>query len=135
MNTETEIEQQVQTIINDMIKECLEDPDALSCITETLEAIPEELAVCSPRLVLFTQDNCPVCTEDEEKYSSLIQQGKVTLVNANSPEGNGIMEKNNLDATPSLVLLDCRDNLIAEIFDSNVVEGQEVVDNQEATAT
>ncbi|MDZ4263826.1 MAG: hypothetical protein U1B30_16030 [Pseudomonadota bacterium] len=131
----TDQEEQIGEIIAQMLQDCMDDPDALSCALETIESIPDEMKDLRPRLVLFTQDGCGPCQEGREKYQGLIQQGKVTELDANTPEGIAIMSRNNLDATPSLVLLDCHDNLIGELFDSNEVEGEDIppfVDNTEA---
>ena len=100
--------------------------DALSCAIETIEMIPAELEACKPRLVLFTRDNCSPCQEDREKYAILLANGQITEMNSNSPEAKAIMDQNNLEATPSLVLLDCENKLIGELFDSMTTPGEDV---------
>lgn len=113
-------------MIAQMVQDCMDDPDALSCALETIESIPDDLAALRPRLVLLTQDGCEPCQAGRTKYEELIAQGKVKEMDANTPEAQAIMAKNNLEGTPSLVLLDCHDNLIGEFFDSNEVEGEDI---------
>lgn len=122
----TDQEQEMGAVIAQMLQDCMEDPDALSCALDTIESLPPELAEFKPRLVLLTQEGCEPCQASQDKYQGLIQQGKVTEMDANTPEALAIMAKNNLDGTPSLVLLDCYDNLVGEFFDSNEVEGEEI---------
>lgn len=113
---------EAQKIIDQMVRECMEDPDAISCALENIEAIPDELELCKPRIVLFTAQDCEHCSPEREKFQPLLEQGKITEIDADTPAGQAIMDRNNLEFVPSLVLLDCNDNLIAEFFDSREQE-------------
>ena len=119
-------QQEMQRIIDDLLQECMASDDALSCAIETIEMIPADLEACKPRLVLFTQDDCVSCEEDRQKYAALLTAGQVIEIDANTPEGKAIMDHNNLEATPSLVLLDCENKLIGELFDSRTTPGDEI---------
>jgi hypothetical protein len=119
-------DREMRRIINTLLEECMASDDALSCAIETIEMIPPGLKDSKPRLVLFTQDDCIPCAEDREKYAVLLANGQITEVDANSPEGKAIMDQNNLEATPSLVLLDCENKLIGELFDSRTTPGEEI---------
>lgn len=115
-----------QAIAKEMIQLCFDDPDpdALTCLVETIGMLTPERIGCIPRVVLFTEDGCSVCPEDEDKYKKLIEDGSIVQIDANSDEGSAIMDKNGLEEIPSLVLLDCNDKLLGEIFDSTLVDGQ-----------
>lgn len=119
-------QKEMQRIIDELLQECMASDDALSCAIETIDMIPEDLQACKPRLVLFIQDDCVPCAEDRAKYAVLLANGQVTEIDANSPEGKAIMDQNNLEATPSLVLLDCENKLIGELFDSRTTLGEEI---------
>jgi hypothetical protein len=120
-------QQGMQHIIDELLQECMASDDALSCAIETIDMIPAGLQACKPRLVLFTQDDCVPCAEDREKYAVLLANGQVTEIDANSPEGKAIMDQNNLEQLPSLVLLDCENKLIGELFDEKTTPGEEVI--------
>lgn len=119
-------EAEVQEYVDHLLAECMEDPDALSCAIEMLEAIPKELEVCKPELLFLTRPDCPVCEEDREKYGDLIKQGIVREVQSESEEGQRVMDLNNLEFTPTLALVTCEGKLIGEFHDSNVVEGEDI---------
>lgn len=68
--------------------------------------------VCRPKLVLLVQDGCIPCKEESAIHTDDIAKGIVEKININSPEGLTIAKKNGIDLIPSLVLLDCHDNLI-----------------------
>ena len=116
----------MQGIIDELLQECMASDDALSCAIETIDMIPADLEACKPRLVLFTQDDCIPCEVDREKYAVLLSNGQVTEIDANSPEGKAIMDQNNLEQLPSLVLLDCENKLIGELFDEKTTPGEDV---------
>ena len=125
MTNQTE-QNEMQRIIDNLLQECVAGDDALNCAIETIEMIPADLEACKPRLVLFTQDDCVSCEEDRQKYAALLKTGQVIEIDANTPEGKAIMDHNNLDATPSLVLLDCENKLIGELFDSRTTPGDDI---------
>ncbi len=119
-------DREMRRIIDTLLEECMASDDALSCAIETIEMIPPELQDSKPRLVLFTQDDCIPCAEDREKYAVLLANGQIVEMDSNSPEGKMIMDQNKLEAIPSLVLLDCENKLIGELFDSRTTLGEDL---------
>lgn len=95
----------------DRINECyaIEDNEqALAC----LKKVVQEEGTCRPRLVLFTQTNCQSCKQELKRHSQDIGEGIIEEINIDSPEGATIAQKNSIDLIPSLVVLDCHDNII-----------------------
>lgn len=96
-----------QTKINDCY--AIEDNDeALAC----LKRVVQEESECRPRLILFTQNKCLPCKQERTKYSQDIAQGIIEEINVDSPVGVALAQKNGIDFIPSLVVLDCHDNII-----------------------
>jgi len=93
------------------IDECYSKEDnkeALDCLRELVQ----QPSPCRLRLVLFTQENCQSCKSEAKRYSDDIKAGIIEEVSLDSPEGTRIAMKNGIDFVPSLVVLDCHDNLI-----------------------
>jgi hypothetical protein len=92
----------------------MEDNDqALSCLEELIKNWPEEEA-CKPSLVLLGQGNCLPCNEEYEVHEAAIKAGIIEVVDFSSPRGSEIAKRNNIEAVPALLLLDCTDKLIEE---------------------
>ena len=87
------------------------DKAALDCL-KSVVAQYSGSDVCRPKLVLLVQDNCIPCKEETALHADDIANGIVQKVLFTSPEGMAIAKKNNIQAVPSLILLDCQDNLI-----------------------
>lgn len=118
---------EVQAFVDDLVQECMDDPvDQLSCAIEMIQTIPDELEVCRPEFLLLTQKDCPNCPPAREKYATLLEQGIAREVTAESEEGKRVMEANNLDSVPSLLLVTCEGKLIGEFVDSHEVEGEDI---------
>ena len=95
-------------------QDCLsieEDKEALNC----LKRVVKEYAgsdICRPKLVLLVQKNCIPCKEEMALHAEDIAKGIIQKIEADSPEGLKIAVKNDITFIPSLILLDCHDNLI-----------------------
>lgn len=100
-------------------QDCLameENKAALNC----LKKVVKEYAgsdVCRPRLVLLVQDGCIPCKEEITLHAEDISKGIVEKINIDSPRGKAIAKINDIYAIPSVLLLDCNDNLI--MFESD----------------
>ena len=95
-------------------QECLtiaNDSAALSCLKKVVAKYSGS-DVCQPKLVLLVQDGCVPCKEETALHADDIAKGIVNKININSPEGIAIAAKNKINLIPSLILLDCQDNLI-----------------------
>ena len=98
-------------------QDCLAIEDnnsALSCLKKVVAQYSES-AVCRPKLVLLVQDGCVPCKEEAALHADDIARGIVQKINVASPEGLAIAKKNDIDLIPSLILLDCHDNIIEPI--------------------
>ncbi len=82
---------------------------ALACLKEIVRTAT---GPCRPRLVLLTQERCIPCAEEKARHQEAIDKGLIQVLSVNSPEGLEVAVKNQLENVPSLVLLDCKDNLI-----------------------
>ncbi len=110
------LEQEARLVLNTMLQACRgQDGDTLSCVLETIEAVPAEIAELRPRLVLFTQGGCPVCEEDKERYADMLAAGRIKEISADTPEGAAIMDANNLPLIPVLAVLDTQNKVLMEI--------------------
>lgn len=117
-------------LLDNMVRNCMEEDDALTCAIDVIEAIPESLLQCRPQLLFFTKGNCKPCDIEREKYETLLAAGTVREVDSASAEGKRIMDRNNLQFTPVLAIIDCKGKLVGEFVDSNVVEGDDVDSTQ-----
>ena len=99
------------------IQACLgktDDGEALSCLQETVGALQKIEGLCRPQLVLLSQENCDPCDEEREVRKDAIARGIIQEVDINSPRGRQICKNTEVDWTPSLLPLDCHDNLLEE---------------------
>ena len=87
------------------------DNSALACLKRVVAQYSGS-DVCRPKLVLLVKDGCIPCKEEAALHADDIANGIVQKINVNSPEGLAIARKNDISLIPSLILLDCQDNLI-----------------------
>ena len=71
--------------------------------------------VCRPKLVLLVQDGCVPCQEETILHAEDIAKGIVEKIPFDSPQGAAIIKKNDIKNIPSLLLLDCNDNIIEPV--------------------
>jgi len=98
-------------------QDCLaieEDKTALNCLKKVVAQYSGS-DVCRPKLVLLVQDGCIPCKEETALHADDIARGIVQTINISSPEGIAIAKKNDINFIPSLILLDCQDNLIMPV--------------------
>ena len=88
-----------------------DDKSALNCLKEVVAQYSGS-DVCRPKLVLLVQDGCIPCKEETALHADDIAKGIVKKININSPEGLAIARLNDISLIPSLILLDCHNNLI-----------------------
>ena len=94
------------------IQKCMEienTQEALSCVKT---AIANSNDKCRPKLVLLVSAGCDYCREEEQNHRADIAAGIIEKVDIASREGINMVEKNNLDFVPALILLDCHDKVI-----------------------
>lgn len=84
---------------------------ALNCLKRVVDEYKGSNE-CAPRLVLLVQDGCVPCKEETALHQESIDQGTVEKIKIDSPRGIAIAQRNDISLIPSLVLLDCNDNLI-----------------------
>ena len=112
--------QLVEDLMDQAIEECQEsDPEgenALGCVLDAIEELPEDLGHCLPRLTLLTQEDCVPCDDTRLSLRPLIDAGKIDEVDIATNEGLKLMADNDLLYTPTLALLDCNGNLMRELF-------------------
>lgn len=110
-----------QDIIDSMIQECLEAEDGLECLVTAfneINDIPKTKGLCKPRLVMLTDADCPNCADMKMIHGGLLSTGIAKEVDASTNRGMAIGDLNGIDGVPALLLLDCNDQLIGEIFSS-----------------
>jgi len=98
-------------------QECLaieENKAALDCLKKIVAQYSGS-DVCRPKLILLVQDGCVPCKEETALHADDIARGIVQKINISSPEGMAIARKNDISLIPSLILLDCHDNLIMPV--------------------
>lgn len=95
-------------------QECLkieENKSALDCLKRVVAQYSGS-DVCRPKLVLLVQENCVPCKEELALHAEDIANGIIQKIQADSPEGLVIAERNDITLIPSLILLDCNNDLI-----------------------
>ncbi len=95
------------------IKTCLgidDNKEALACAKTVVANSSEK---CRPKLVLLVSDGCDHCREQEKIHKADIDAGIIQRLDISTQEGIKVVEKNNLEYVPALILLDCNDNLIS----------------------
>jgi thioredoxin-related protein len=105
-----------QDIIDGLIQECLESDEGLDCLVDAFEKMPTGEGLCKPQLVMLTSPDCPHCEDMKAHHSTLLSTGVAEEVLAESWRGSAISQQEGVFGTPSLLLLDCKDQLIGEIY-------------------
>lgn len=82
---------------------------ALACLKELVKTAE---GTCHPKLVLFTQENCTPCKRERTRHREDIANGIIQEISIETPEGLEIAHRNKIEFFPTLVLLDCKNNLI-----------------------
>ena len=98
-------------------QDCLaieENQAALACLKKVVAQYSSS-DVCRPKLVLLVQDGCIPCKEETSLHADDIARGIIQKINISSPEGLAIAKRNDIKFIPSLILLDCQDNLILPV--------------------
>jgi hypothetical protein len=91
------------------VKKCYgiaEDDNAMTCIKEVVKKSQVE-GGCVPRIVLLYRDGCGGCIEEKARYKKDIDSGLVTPVDIFSDEGKEIAKRNDIDAVPAVLIVDC----------------------------
>ncbi|MFH1031107.1 MAG: hypothetical protein V1767_00850 [Chloroflexota bacterium] len=87
-----------------------EDTDiALGCVKKMIKESKDE---CHPRLVLLVQENCDGCEEEKTRFKKDVEEGTIIQIDINSEEGKDIAKRNEVEAVPALLLLDCKNDFI-----------------------
>ena len=100
----------------DEVQACLlieDDKEALSCLKDLIKNWPAE-GECKPSLVLLGQGNCVPCNEEYDLHAEAIAAGIIEVVDIYSERGADIAKRNDIEATPALLLLDCTDTIIEQ---------------------
>lgn len=85
--------------------------EALDCLKRVVTEYSGS-DVCRPKLVLLVKKGCVPCAEETALRQADIDKGIVQKISIDTPEGLAIAAKNDITLIPSLVLLDCNDNII-----------------------
>ena len=94
------------------VKSCFDlesKADGLACVKRVIK---EYQGSCAPKLVLLTKEDCPYCDQEKKRRKQDIESGEIIQIDAFSKDGLDIIKKNNMDAVPALVVLDCNNYLI-----------------------
>ena len=100
--------------MKDKTQSCLvieNNKTALACLKKVISEFPDN-GGCKPKLVLLVSNDCDPCDEETALHKADIEKGIIQKITFNSPEGRAIAQKNNISTVPSLILLDCYNNLI-----------------------
>lgn len=95
-------------------QDCLaieKDGTALDCLKKVVAQYAGS-DICRPKLVLLVQEGCIPCKEEQALHADDIAKGIIQKIDFDSPEGLAIAQKNDIEFIPSLILLDCHNNLI-----------------------
>jgi len=91
------------------VKQCYtidSDDNALNCIKQVVRNTSGD---CKPRIVLLVREGCDGCREEKARYKSDIDSGIINVVDIFSSEGKEIARKNDIDAVPAVLIVDCHD--------------------------
>lgn len=113
-----------QDIIDDLIEQCLNADEGLECLVDAFNEIDflEAKDLCKPRLVMLTDPECTNCEDMKFIHNELMSRGTIQEVIVDSDAGQDIGEKTGIFGTPSLLLVDCNNDLIGEIYSDAEVE-------------
>ena len=107
---------ETQALVDGLVSESLNAADALESIIEIGKQVPDMPGLCKPKVVLLTQPACLHCKDFKILYREYLAEGSIVELDIRQGEGGAIAELNNIDGTPSLLVLDCENNLIGEVF-------------------
>lgn len=105
---------------NEAVLSCLlieDDDEAFSCLKVLIKNWPEQNA-CKPSIVLLTQEDCDPCDEEHARLAEDIEAGIIEVVDFTSERGQDIAKRNNIEAVPAVLILDCQDMLIQDNLDA-----------------
>lgn len=114
--------EQVAQLMDEMILECREldedDPNnnPVSCVIDTIDNLPDDMADVQPRFIILTQEDCAPCGEVVPQFQELIDNGLVDEVKVETQEGQDVMDQTGLKFTPSLAVLHHDGDLMFELF-------------------
>lgn len=91
-----------------------DDTSALDCLKDVVAQYSKS-DICRPKLVLLVQKGCVPCKEETTLHADDIAKGIIQKINIESPQGLAIAKKNGIELIPSLILLDCHNNLIMPV--------------------
>ena len=107
MSNQKEVDARVQGCL------AIEDnTEALDCLKKAVRTFSQTEDVCRPRIVLLTQDFCDSCKEEKSALQKSIDAGEVVEVSLETPEGQDIARRNEIDFAPAVLLLDCNNKII-----------------------
>lgn len=98
-------------------QDCLaikDNKSALSCLKKLVKEYSDS-DVCRPKLVLLVQKGCGPCKEEMALHADDIAAGIIEKISSDSERGLKIVERNQIEFIPSLLLLDCKDNIIEPV--------------------
>lgn len=104
-----------KTEANERIQKCLtiqDDDGAFACVRETIKELSSQKDVCSPQVVMLTRDDCPYCDEEKETRGDDLRAGIIQEVSVNSERGQKFLEKYAVELVPTILVVDCDDNVI-----------------------
>ena len=90
------------------------DKTALNCLKKVVSEYSNS-DICRPKLVLLTAKWCDPCKGEEALHADDIAKGIIREIAFDSPEGLEIAKKNDIEFIPTLILLDCHNNLIMPV--------------------
>ena len=94
---------------------CYTADDPLDCVRKVVSHYKKNGSACKPRFVLLTQNDCEPCEKAKKEFADDIANGIVESIPFDSPEGAKIVKNNKIQDVPSLILLDCHDNIISPV--------------------
>ena len=86
-----------------------DNKEALDCLKKV---VASSSGPCRPQLVLLVAKDCEYCAEQEVIHKSDIDAGLIKKLDVASREGIDVIEKNDLEYIPALILLDCNGKII-----------------------
>ena len=95
------------------VKDCLRIEDMDKSFDCVLKEVKNDTSTCKPRLVLLVDDEgCEPCVEALKHFAKEIGDSAITVIDTKSADGKDIVNKNKVEGEPSLLLLDCQNNMI-----------------------
>lgn len=91
------------------------DKKAFTCLKKVVAQAAESKDPRRLKLVLLVSEGCTPCEEEAAVHKKDIDKGIIQIVDFASDEGLEIAEKNDLEFTPALILLDADNKLIEPV--------------------